>query len=82
VSDEFFGLAVGVQVLALLGGLCGAIGAGWYAWMHAPPVGGDLWLYIRAIVAIVAAILGFKVGALVVAVLGMVVLGVGGAILA
>lgn len=78
MSDRFFGMTVALQGVAVLVGLVSAIGSGWYVWVNAPVIGGELWPYIRVVATIVGAIIGFKIGVLVVALLGLIAVGVAG----
>lgn len=41
------------------------IGAGFWVWQNAPPVGGEWWFYIRSVATIVSVFVGVKIGALI-----------------
>jgi hypothetical protein len=62
------GAAVGgialASILGILFGIGGLIGAGYWTWFNAPPVGGEWWFYIRIVVTVVAAMIGAKASAL------------------
>lgn len=75
-DDEFFDSAtanmergfqgvVAAQILALGVVAASGLAAAYLAWAHAPAVGGAWWPYIRVVVAILAAAVGVKVGAIV-----------------
>lgn len=51
-------IGLGIAVVA-------ALVAAIVAWTHAPPVGGEWWPYIRALIALVSAVIGFKTGAVI-----------------
>lgn len=55
-------LVVGLTILGLA---LGGVGAGGYVWMNAPPVGGAFWPYIRVFAAVLAGLVGLKIGALI-----------------
>lgn len=77
MSDPSIGEFILVVPSYIGGGLIG----GYLAWVHAPPVGGEYWPYIRALAAIVGAAVGAHVATLALLVLVAVVVGILGVVL-
>lgn len=58
--------------LAIILGVIGFTGIGYYTWFNAPPVGGEWWFYIRIIVTLLAAVIAAKIFALIGQIVGFI----------
>ena len=72
VSDDAEAIGLLVSLLsAVVVGILAALAT----WMYAPPVGGEFWPYIRVGAALVAGIIGAKLGIVLAALLTFALLG-------
>jgi hypothetical protein len=61
--EAFDGMAIGAIIGTIIFGIIGALVAAVATWIHAPQVGGEWWIYIRALASIVMLSVGGSVGA-------------------
>lgn len=63
-------------VIGIAGWLAGAVVGGFLVWVHAPPIGGELWPYIHVAATIVGAFIAAKVGAVVAALIAFALIAI------